>query len=87
MVFHLAQSIVSESYEDMILTFNTNTIGSINVMHAATVVKIPTLLMITSDKCYKNNEWCFGYRENDELYGDDPYSASKAAAEILIKYS
>ena len=87
MVFHLAaQPIVRKSYENPLYTFQTNSIGSINIMQAATECKnLPALLMITSDKCYHNKEWYFGYREIDNLGGDDPYSASKAAAEIMIK--
>ncbi len=86
MLFHLAaQALVSKSYENQLATYNTNVIGSINVLHAATnCEQIPKVVMVTSDKCYRNNEWCYGYRENDYLGGDDPYSASKAAAEILI---
>tara|TARA_Y100000589_G_scaffold329009_1_gene374483 strand:+ start:19384 stop:20460 length:1077 start_codon:yes stop_codon:yes gene_type:complete len=87
LVFHLAaQSIVRTSYYDPLKTFRTNAIGSINILQSAIQCeKIPTILMITSDKCYQNKEWHYGYREIDELGGDDPYSASKAAAEIMIK--
>ncbi len=85
-VFHLAaQAIVKKSYENPILTFNTNTIGTANLLE---VVKesssIKSLVCITSDKCYENYEWTWGYRENDILGGHDPYSASKAAAEIIF---
>lgn len=87
MVFHLAaQPIVKKSYENPLDTFQTNSIGSLNIIQAAIECKnLPALLMITSDKCYQNKEWHFGYREIDTLGGDDPYSASKAAAEIMIK--
>tara|TARA_A100001035_G_scaffold279980_1_gene283342 strand:+ start:14212 stop:15294 length:1083 start_codon:yes stop_codon:yes gene_type:complete len=86
MIFHLAaQALVSKAYENQVSTYTTNVIGSINVLQAAiNCKKIPKIVMVTSDKCYKNNEWCYGYRENDLLGGEDPYSASKAAAEILI---
>ena len=85
-VFHLAaQALVRKSYNEPKLTFDTNLSGSINVMEAALKTKsLKALVMITSDKCYKNKEWLWGYRENDEFGGDDPYSASKAAAEIAI---
>jgi CDP-glucose 4,6-dehydratase len=85
-VFHLAaQPLVRRSYEDPKLTFDTNVGGSVNVLEA--VRKTPSvraLVFITSDKCYRNKEWSWGYRENDELGGDDPYSASKAAAELVF---
>lgn len=86
-VFHLAaQPIVRISYGDPLNTLRTNSIGSVNILQAATQAsKLPAILMITSDKCYRNKEWVFGYREIDELGGEDPYSASKACAEIMIK--
>jgi len=85
-VFHLAaQALVRKSYNEPKLTFDTNLGGSVNVMESALLSKsLKALVMITSDKCYKNKEWLWGYRENDEFGGDDPYSASKAAAEIAI---
>lgn len=86
-IFHLAaQAIVSESYERPLDTFTTNTIGSLNILEAArkTTDKC-NIIMITSDKVYENVEWIYGYRENDILGGQDPYSASKASAEIAIK--
>jgi CDP-glucose 4,6-dehydratase len=86
-VFHLAaQPIVSLSYEDPIETFQTNTMGTANILEALRVVSNPCkAIMITSDKCYDNVEWIWGYREQDALGGKDPYSASKGAAEIVIK--
>jgi CDP-glucose 4,6-dehydratase len=86
-VFHLAaQPIVSLSYEDPIETFQTNAIGTANILEALRVVSNPcSAVMITSDKCYDNVEWIWGYREQDALGGKDPYSASKAAAEMVIK--
>lgn len=86
-IFHLAaQSLVKRSYADPKLTFDTNIGGGVNlldVMRDAPSVK--ALVFITSDKCYLNKEWDWGYRETDELGGLDPYSASKAAAEIVFK--
>jgi CDP-glucose 4,6-dehydratase len=86
-VFHLAaQPIVSVSYDDPLDTFMTNTIGTANILEALRGVRNPChAIMITSDKCYDNVEWIWGYREQDALGGKDPYSASKGAAELVIK--
>jgi CDP-glucose 4,6-dehydratase len=85
-IFHLAaQAVVRESYETPFETIETNVTGTMNVMEAVRNSGIATaMVMITSDKCYENKEWLYGYRENDSLGGYDPYSASKAAAEVLI---
>ena len=85
-IFHLAaQPIVKTSFEDPISTFNTNIIGTANILEAARELKKTcNLILITSDKCYSNNEWNWGYREIDILGGKDPYSASKACAELVI---
>jgi CDP-glucose 4,6-dehydratase len=85
-IFHLAaQSVVSESYVTPADTVETNVLGTINVMEATRNAGIATaIVMVTSDKCYHNSEWLYGYRENDPMGGYDPYSASKGAAEILI---
>ena len=85
-VFHLAaQALVRKSYEDPGLTFNTNVMGSVNLLDAVRQCSsVRSLVYITSDKCYENLEWEWGYRENDQLGGHDPYSASKAAAEVLF---
>jgi CDP-glucose 4,6-dehydratase len=85
-VFHLAaQALVRESYDNPKETFDTNVGGSLNILECIrSCDSIKSVIYITSDKCYKNNEWIWGYRENDELGGHDPYSASKAAAEILF---
>jgi CDP-glucose 4,6-dehydratase len=85
-VFHLAaQPLVRKSYQDPKLTFDSNIGGSVNVFEAVRVTpSVKVLITITSDKCYKNKEWCWGYRENDELGGKDPYSASKAAVELVF---
>ena len=84
-VFHLAaQPLVRKSYNEPKLTFDTNVGGSVNILEAVRLTpSVKVLITITSDKCYKNKEWCWGYRENDELGGKDPYSASKAAVEIV----
>jgi CDP-glucose 4,6-dehydratase len=85
-VFHLAaQAIVRFSYDNPKLTFDTNVAGSVNLLEMIRQIdSVKALIFITSDKCYKNKEWIWGYRENDELGGHDPYSASKAAAEIVF---
>jgi len=85
-LFHLAaQAIVKSSYEEPKLTFDTNVGGSVNILEAVrTTPSLRSVIYVTSDKCYRNNEWIWGYRENDELGGHDPYSASKAAAEIVF---
>ena len=85
-VFHLAaQAIVGDSYENPVNTYETNVLGSVNVLEAVrSSNSVRALVYITSDKCYENNEWVWGYRENDKLGGHDPYSASKAAAEIIF---
>jgi len=85
-VFHLAaQALVKESYANPISTFETNVIGSVNLLDAVRRCdSVRSLVYITSDKCYENVEWIWGYRENDQLGGHDPYSASKGAAEIVF---
>jgi len=85
-VFHLAaQALVRPSYDDPAATFATNVIGSVNLLDAVRQCEsVRSLVYITSDKCYENVEWIWGYRENDQLGGRDPYSASKAAAEIAF---
>lgn len=85
-LFHLAgQSIVKLSYSDPINTWKTNLIGTINILESLRSLKKCTAILITSDKCYDNVESKKGYKENDKLGGDDPYSASKASAEIAIQ--
>ena len=83
-VFHLAaQSLVRESYAHPVETFATNVMGTINVLEAVRGLDRPcVVIVVTTDKCYLNREWFYGYREDDPLGGRDPYSASKAAAEI-----
>jgi CDP-glucose 4,6-dehydratase len=86
-VFHLAaQPLVRESYKDPRLTLETNIMGTTNILEALRVADVPcTCVVITSDKCYENIEMIWGYRENDPIGGEDPYSASKGAAELVIK--
>lgn len=85
-VFHLAaQPIVSVSYDDPIGTLSTNILGTANVLEVLRQVKRRcNLVLITSDKCYENVEWVWGYRETDHLGGKDIYSGSKGAAEVVI---
>lgn len=87
MVFHLAaQPIVRESYDAPKLTFDTNLGGTVNVLECVRESpSVKAAVIITSDKCYQNVGWDWGYRENDRLGGEDPYSASKACAEIACK--
>jgi CDP-glucose 4,6-dehydratase len=85
-LFHLAaQPIVSTSYSKPYLTFTSNVTGLLNILeYLRTETPQLTSIIITSDKCYKNNEQLEPYVENSEMGGDDPYSASKAAAEIIF---
>ncbi|WP_157868217.1 CDP-glucose 4,6-dehydratase [Halobacteriovorax marinus] len=84
-VFHMAaQPLVKLSYKEPIETFETNVIGSMRVYEACRKTpSVESIVTITTDKVYENNEWDWGYRENDKLGGKDPYSASKAAMEIM----
>lgn len=86
-IFHLAaQAIVSKSYQDPVETMSTNIIGTMNILEALRKITHPCIaVMITSDKCYDNVEWLWGYRETDGLGGKDVYSGSKGAAELVIK--
>jgi len=83
-LLHLAaQSIVRESYATPRDTFSVNVDGTLSVLDAARAVdSVERVVVVTTDKVYRNNEWPWGYRETDHLGGDDPYSASKAAAEL-----
>jgi CDP-glucose 4,6-dehydratase len=92
-VFHLAaQPLVRESYREPVATWSTNVMGTIHLLEALRDLGAEygdqgrrcTGIFITSDKCYDNREWVHGYRENDALGGHDPYSASKAGAEIAV---
>lgn len=84
-VFHLAaQPIVIEAYENPTYTFQTNIMGTVNLLEACRHENIKTIICITTDKVYKNNNWEWGYRESDNLSNDDPYSASKGCCEVVI---
>lgn len=86
-VFHLAaQALVRRSYADVRTTWDTNVLGTLNVLQALREVDRPcAAVVVTSDKCYDNVEWVWGYRETDRLGGVDPYSASKAGAELVFR--
>ena len=84
-VFHLAaQPLVRRSYADPIGTYATNVMGTANVLEAVRAISsVRAIVIVTTDKCYLNREWHWGYRETEALGGYDPYSSSKACAEIL----
>lgn len=84
-VFHLAaQALVRHSYADPVESWSTNVMGTVNVLEAVRHCPgVQAALVVTTDKCYQNREWPWGYRENDRLGGNDPYSASKAGAELV----
>jgi CDP-glucose 4,6-dehydratase len=84
-VFHLAaQSILRESYDIPKYTYETNVIGTLNVFEAVrNTDSVRVVVNVTSDKCYDNKEWVWGYRETDPMGGFDPYSSSKGCAELL----
>ena len=86
-IFHLAaQSLVKKSYNDPVKTFTSNSVGTLNILESLRFLKKRcTAIIITSDKSYKNLEISRGYKENDLLGGKDPYSASKASAELIIQ--
>ena len=86
-VFHLAaQSLVLESYRNPTDTFNVNVMGTLHVLEAIRKCRsVTSCVVVTTDKCYRNQEWEWGYRENDPLGGTDPYSSSKACAELLVE--
>lgn len=84
-VFHLAaQPLVRRSYRDPLETWSTNVMGTANILEASRLTEsVRAIVVVTTDKCYENQEWPWGYRENDRLGGHDPYSASKAGAELV----
>tara|TARA_Y100000590_G_scaffold18275_1_gene21788 strand:+ start:52723 stop:53823 length:1101 start_codon:yes stop_codon:yes gene_type:complete len=86
-IFHLAaQALVGKSYKEPVLTWQSNVFGTLNILESVRKLKNNCyVVIITSDKCYFNREINYGYKENDVLGGKDPYSGSKASAEILIK--
>jgi CDP-glucose 4,6-dehydratase len=85
-VFHLAaQPLVRHSYQHPLETWSTNVMGTANVLDACRNIKVlRAVIVVTTDKVYENNEWPWGYRETDPLGGHDPYSASKAATELVV---
>jgi CDP-glucose 4,6-dehydratase len=84
-VIHMAaQSVVRRGYEDPIETYSSNVMGTVNLLEALRQLGRPCVVVnVTSDKCYENKEWAWGYRESDPLGGHDPYSNSKACAELV----
>jgi CDP-glucose 4,6-dehydratase len=86
-IIHMAaQPLVRLSYEEPVLTYQTNIIGTINLLEAVRVSKsksVKVVVNVTTDKCYENKEWIWPYRENEPLGGHDPYSSSKACSEIV----
>ncbi len=86
-IFHLAaQALVRKSYDDPVDTWSTNVIGTLNILESLRLINNSCYaVIITSDKCYDNVEWVWGYKETDALGGPDPYSASKGAAELVIR--
>lgn len=84
-VYHLAaQPLVRASYRDPVDTWSTNVMGTVQVLEAVrTCPTVRAVIVVTTDKCYDNREWLWGYRECDPLGGHDPYSASKAGAELV----
>lgn len=86
-VFHLAaQALVRRSYHDPLGNWATNVMGTVNILELCrSTPSVRAVVVVTTDKVYDNNEWPWGYRENDRLGGHDPYSASKAACEVLIE--
>ena len=85
-VFHLAaQSLVRKAYDAPVETYGVNIMGTVNLLEVLRLSGRPCVaVLVTSDKCYENREWVYGYRENDPMGGFDPYSSSKGAAEIVI---
>lgn len=85
LIIHMAaQPLVRESYNTPVETFATNVIGTVNVLEAARYAgTVEAIVNITTDKAYENQEWIWPYRENDRLGGHDPYSSSKACAELV----
>ena len=84
-IIHMAaQALVRYSYKNPIETYSTNVMGTVNVLESVRHSGcVRVVIIVTSDKCYKNNEWLWGYRENEALGGHDPYSSSKGCAELV----
>ncbi|RYG97288.1 MAG: CDP-glucose 4,6-dehydratase, partial [Alphaproteobacteria bacterium] len=85
-VLHLAaQALVRQSYSNPAETYATNVMGTVHVLEAVRATpSVKSVVAVTSDKCYENREWPWGYRENDPMGGHDPYSSSKGACELVI---
>lgn len=85
-IFHLAaQALVRQSYEEPYKTYMTNIIGTINILEASrSLDALRAIVIVTSDKCYDNKEWVWGYRENEPMGGKDPYSSSKGCVELVV---
>jgi CDP-glucose 4,6-dehydratase len=83
-VFHLAaQPLVRESYRRPVETYEVNVLGTVNLLDAVRACsRVRSVVVVTTDKCYQNQEWVWGYRETDRLGGHDPYASSKACAEL-----
>ena len=80
-----AQPLVRLSYKEPVNTFSTNVIGTVNVLEAARKCKnLKAIICVTTDKCYENKEWDWGYREDEPMGGYDPYSSSKGCSELVI---
>ena len=84
-VLHLAaQSVVRTSYDQPVETFDTNVMGTVHLLEAVrSIGSVRSVVIVTSDKCYENREWLWPYREDEPLGGHDPYSSSKACAELV----
>ena len=84
-VIHMAaQSLVRFSYAEPVDTYSTNVMGTVNVLESARdTASVKAILVVTTDKCYENKEWSWGYRENEPMGGHDPYSSSKGCAELV----
>lgn len=79
-----AQPLVRLSYQEPVLTYATNVMGTVNVLEAARkCINLKAIVCVTTDKCYENKEWAWGYRENEPMGGHDPYSSSKGCAELV----
>lgn len=86
-VFHMAaQPIVRESYKDPVYTYDVNVMGTVNILECIRKTdSVKSFVNVTTDKVYKNREWLWGYRENEELNGFDPYSNSKSCSELVTE--
>lgn len=83
-VIHMAaQPLVRKSYKNPVHTYETNVMGTINILECVRESNVKSFLNVTTDKVYENKEWCWGYRENENLCGQDPYSNSKSCSELV----